>query len=68
MDSLKDQQLMRKSGQVVEANQVLEDKKIICYYFSAHWCPPCRNFTPRLKQIYESYKAEAGENAQNAFS
>ena len=29
MDSLKDQQLMRKSGQVVEANQVLEDKKVI---------------------------------------
>jgi len=22
-------------------------------YFSAHWCGPCRGFTPVLKQVYE---------------
>jgi len=28
-------------------------KQIIAYYFSAHWCPPCRQFTPILKKFYE---------------
>lgn len=52
MDSLGDQQLMRKNGEVVEANQVLKEKKVICFYFSAHWCPPCREFTPVLADFY----------------
>ena len=24
------------------------------YYFSAHWCPPCQSFTPKLKAFYEA--------------
>ena len=24
-------------------------------FFSAHWCPPCRAFTPVLKEYYEQY-------------
>ena len=27
-------------------------KKIIGIYFSAHWCPPCQEFTPLLAQRY----------------
>ncbi len=27
-------------------------KKYIVYYFSAHWCPPCRRFTPQLVEYY----------------
>ncbi|PRW58685.1 nucleoredoxin 1 [Chlorella sorokiniana] len=32
--------------------------KTIGVYFSAHWCGPCRAFTPTLAQVYEAVKAK----------
>ena len=52
MDSLTGQQLLGKDEKVVGADSVLADKKIIAFYFSAHWCPPCRLFTPVLAEFY----------------
>ena len=33
-------------------DEALEKKKLIALYFSAHWCPPCRKFTPELVDYY----------------
>ena len=30
----------------------MSQKKLILYYFSAHWCGPCRKFTPKLIDYY----------------
>ena len=35
----------------------LEKKKLIGLYFSAHWCPPCRKFTPSLVAFYNKVSA-----------
>eukprot|EP00670_Eutreptiella_braarudii_P005644 CAMPEP_0174280818 /NCGR_PEP_ID=MMETSP0809-20121228/1127_1 /TAXON_ID=73025 ORGANISM="Eutreptiella gymnastica-like, Strain CCMP1594" /NCGR_SAMPLE_ID=MMETSP0809 /ASSEMBLY_ACC=CAM_ASM_000658 /LENGTH=415 /DNA_ID=CAMNT_0015373957 /DNA_START=38 /DNA_END=1285 /DNA_ORIENTATION=+ len=32
------------------------DGKVLGLYFSAHWCPPCRGFTPKLAEWYKSVK------------
>ena len=56
MDLLSGQQLLGKDEKVVSADTVLQDKRIIAFYFSAHWCPPCRQFTPVLAQVYTQAK------------
>lgn len=33
----------------------LKDKTYILIYFSAHWCPPCRRFTPKLVKFYNKF-------------
>merc|ERR1712217_245696 len=60
------QQLLGKDEKVVGADSVLADKKIIAFYFSAHWCPPCRLFTPVLAEFY-SELVGAGEPFEVVF-
>merc|ERR1711963_10040 len=53
MDSLTGQQLIKADGSSHAAEAALDGKDLVLYYFSAHWCPPCRQFTPMLKDFYE---------------
>lgn len=32
--------------------------KIIGVYYSAHWCPPCRQFTPALAKFHAELKKQ----------
>ena len=34
----------------------LASAEVIGVYFSAHWCPPCRAFTPKLVKTYNAMK------------
>ena len=45
--------LVDKTGQERGSVEVLKDKKVVALYFSAHWCPPCRQFTPVLARNYD---------------
>ena len=40
-------------GGVKATGEVLGGKEVVGLYFSAHWCPPCRIFTPQLGKFYE---------------
>jgi nucleoredoxin len=47
--------LKTHSGDVPTA-EALSGAKVVGIYFSAHWCPPCRGFTPMLAEFYNSAK------------
>ena len=50
------EKLETKDG-VVSTAEALKGKKAVAIYFSAHWCPPCRNFTPKLAEAYKGLVA-----------
>eukprot|EP00927_Polykrikos_kofoidii_P071261 TRINITY_DN67553_c0_g1_i1.p1 TRINITY_DN67553_c0_g1~~TRINITY_DN67553_c0_g1_i1.p1 ORF type:complete len:575 (-),score=109.10 TRINITY_DN67553_c0_g1_i1:118-1842(-) len=43
---------LRSNLEDVDTSTALSSKKYIGLYFSAHWCPPCRGFTPVLAKAY----------------
>jgi nucleoredoxin len=45
-----------KNSVVHRAGLTSNPDVIRAFYFSAHWCPPCRNFTPILADMYNRGK------------
>ena len=43
-------------GGAVETSSL--DDKFLMLYFSAHWCPPCKGFTPQLAELYKKMKED----------
>lgn len=56
MDMFSGKTLIRAGGSEHSADDVLCDVKVVALYFSAHWCPPCRHFTPILADVYAEVK------------
>ena len=50
-----DLQLLAQGGASTPVSS-LADKQVVGLYFSAHWCPPCRGFTPKLAEVYTAIK------------
>ncbi len=46
--------LVNASGEEAPSS-LLSQKDYVLLYFSAEWCPPCRQFTPLLTDFYEEY-------------
>jgi len=56
--------LLNKDG-LVQTSAAVQGK-VVGLYFSAHWCPPCKGFTPKLAEIYRGYLAK-GKNFEVVF-
>ncbi|CAG9326433.1 unnamed protein product [Blepharisma stoltei] len=50
MKALLGSHLLSKTGLI--GSQILDSQPLILLYFSASWCPPCRQFTPTLIDFY----------------
>jgi nucleoredoxin len=48
------QELQKNDGTLVPVSSLAG--KTLLMYFSAHWCPPCRMFTPQLVKFYNDLK------------
>lgn len=55
--------LLNKEGDVVDPEESLRNK-VVGLYFSAGWCPPCRDFTPVLCDFYTELVEESDPPAQ----
>jgi len=59
-DALGDEFLQGLEGETVSLDEVKSKAKYIGLYFSAHWCPPCRGFTPDLIKAYNDHLKAKG--------
>ena len=53
-DQILEDSVFDKVGLNITLEQLKKDNKVIGLYFSAHWCPPCRGFTPHLVEFYNT--------------
>eukprot|EP00438_Fugacium_kawagutii_P025791 Skav209816 [mRNA] locus=scaffold2424:39234:39956:+ [translate_table: standard] len=58
MDLLIGEKLHRNDGDGLSEVNTLTLRGIVVLYFSAHWCGPCRSFTPQLRKFYERAKSD----------
>ena len=51
--------LQGKNCEQVQVDSLIESGvKTFGLYFSAHWCPPCRGFTPSLATFYKNIQSK----------
>eukprot|EP00540_Astrosyne_radiata_P021032 CAMPEP_0116828924 /NCGR_PEP_ID=MMETSP0418-20121206/3913_1 /TAXON_ID=1158023 /ORGANISM="Astrosyne radiata, Strain 13vi08-1A" /LENGTH=321 /DNA_ID=CAMNT_0004457841 /DNA_START=152 /DNA_END=1114 /DNA_ORIENTATION=+ len=53
-NSLEDGNLLQGPNKAISLEDALGGKEFVLLYASAHWCSPCRQFTPMLTKWYQS--------------
>jgi len=66
MESLVGSYVVNQNGDKVDVSSFAKSGAYVGLYFSAHWCPPCRGFTPMLAEFYKKFKA-AGKQFEIVF-
>jgi len=56
-ESLKGKSVLDKDGKEISIDSIREANDVIGFYFSAHWCGPCKAFTPELAKSYNALRA-----------
>jgi len=46
------EKLLGQGGAELKTSEAFEGKGAVAIYFSGHWCPPCKGFTPQLAEWY----------------
>lgn len=64
--SLLGETLLQPDGTEITTAAAVGSKPVLALYFSAHWCPPCRGFTPTLCEKYTALK-DAGKDFELVF-
>ncbi len=59
--------LVAVDGKRVSKFEPEGEPEMYAFYFSAHWCPPCRTFTPKLVEFYNAHEEFAGKKFQIVF-
>ena len=49
--------LIGAKGETVKTETLAGKGRVLGLYFSAHWCPPCRGFTPKLAEFYKHFRS-----------
>ncbi|XP_067671480.1 nucleoredoxin-like [Haliotis asinina] len=60
-EELLGQSVVDKDKKNVPTSSFTGDGQVVGIYFSAHWCPPCRGFTPALAEFYKKMKSKGLE-------
>jgi nucleoredoxin len=57
-DSLAGKKVLDKEKKEIPIQSIQEANDVVGFYFSAHWCGPCRQFTPVLAKAYEKFRSD----------
>lgn len=69
LSSFLQENLVRRGEAGVESYDFSDkaEPEFYAFYYSAHWCGPCRRFTPKLRAFYKAMKSLGHENFEIVF-
>jgi len=65
-EALLGKSVIGSDGKTTDLKTAFGDADHVGIYFSAHWCPPCRRFTPKFAKIYSQMRKD-GKKFQAVF-